>query len=59
MPGYAGLYAGGVLLESLRGLWAGNPFLSLHAQYLLAGIILVYGAVCWGRSAAGRSALLR
>ena len=59
MPGYANDYARGILLESLSWMWNSIPFLSLHAQCLLAGIILMYAAICWGRSAARRGVPLQ
>ena len=59
MPWYANSYRRGLLLFSLSELWEGSPFLSLHVQYLLASIILVYAAVAWGRSAHRRGESLR
>ena len=54
--GYAEDYARGVLLESLRWVWDGMHLLSPHGQYFLAGVILMYAAACWGRSAVRRGA---
>jgi hypothetical protein len=53
LPLYANDYAHGILLENLSQMWYGIPFLSLHAQNLLAATILVYSAVCWVRDTSG------
>ena len=49
-PLYSYLWHDGLLLES--EFWLGK--LDLHAQYLLAGIIFVYAAVCFGKSVCER-----
>jgi hypothetical protein len=56
---FTDIYTRGALFESLRWMWEYSPFLSPHVQYLLAGIILGYAAVCWGRVAVGRGMPLR
>jgi len=58
-PGYADIYASGFMLESLSMTWGSNPFLSPHAQYLLAAVILMYATVCWGKDVHLRRSLLR
>jgi hypothetical protein len=51
---YAHLYHDGLLPWSLGEVWRENPMLSLHTQYLLAGVILVYAAVCFGQTVGRR-----
>ena len=58
LTGYFEYYDFGTLLESLRA-WKYSLFLSLHTQNLMAGVILVYAAVAWGRSAIRRGESLR
>lgn len=58
VPWFIGIYRRS-LIFNLSEAWEANPFLSLHIQNLLAGIILVYAAVAWGRSPARRGHPLR
>ena len=56
---YVNLVHDGILIESWAGMWryGMNPLLSLHAQYMLAGFIFMYAAVCLGKDIMRRSPL--
>ena len=56
---YASVEGGWKLLRSFSELWTDNPMLSLHTQYLLASVILVYAVTCFIRSVSQRSTLYR
>ena len=58
---YGNLLHDGLLLDSWMGMWRHvlSPMLSLHAQYILAGIIFVYAVVCFSKSIIRHNSLCR